>query len=81
MNNIRNMTAKVDSIVKKLDPTVIVQRTFYDDVSGRLFVSLVRGRRGHEVMLSGRSFGTGDLSKVEESLKTGIDRLQHQPTS
>ena len=79
MNNIRNMIATVDSLVKKLDPKVIVQRSFYDDVSGRLFVSLVKGRREYEVMLSGRFFGNGDLTKVEESLKAGIDRIQHQP--
>jgi len=79
MNNIRNMIATVDSMVKKLDPKVIVQRSFYDDVSGRLFISLVKGRRVYEVMLSGRFFGNGDLGKVEESLKAGIDRIQHQP--
>ena len=81
MNNIRNMIATVDSMVKKLDPKVIVQRSFYDDVSGRLFVSLVKGRREYEVMLSGRSFGNGDLAKVEQSVKAGVDRVQHQPIS
>ncbi|HEV8485838.1 MAG TPA: hypothetical protein VGV87_20015 [Blastocatellia bacterium] len=81
MNNIRNMIATVDSMVKKIDPKVIVQRSFYDDVSGRLFVSLVKGRREYEVMLSGRYFGNGDLSKVEQSIKAGIERVQHQPIS
>ena len=79
MNNIKNMIATVDSLVKKLDPKVIVQRAFYDDVSGRLFVSLVKGPRVYEVMLSGRYFGNGDLGKVEQSIKAGIDRIQHQP--
>ena len=79
MNNIRKMTATVDSIVKKLDPKVIVQRAFYDDVSGRLFVSLVKGRRVYEVVLQGRSFGNGDLTEVEQSVKAGVDRIQHQP--
>jgi len=73
------MIATVDSIVKKLDPKVIVQRSFYDDVSGRLFVSLVKGRREYEVMLSGSSFSNGDLTKVEQSMKAGVDRVQHQP--
>ena len=81
MNNIRNMIATVDSIVKKLDPKVIVNRSFYDDVSGRLFVSLVKGRREYEVVLSGSSFGNGDLTKVEQSMKAGVDRVQHQPIS
>ena len=79
MNNIKNMIATVDSLVKKLDPKVIVQRTFYDDVSGRLFVSLVKGPRVYEVILSSRCFGNGDLGKVEESIRAGIDRIQHQP--
>ena len=81
MTKTRNMIATVDSMVKKLDPKVIVQRSFYDDVSGRLFVSLVKGRREYEVMLSGRSFGDGDLAKVEQSVKAGVDRVQHQPIS
>ena len=81
MNNIRNMIATVDSIVKKLDPKVIVNRSFYDDVSGRLFVSLVKGRREYEVVLSGSSFGNGDSTKVEQSMKAGVDRVQHQPIS
>jgi hypothetical protein len=75
------MIATVDSMVKKIDPKVIVQRSFYDEVSGRLFVSLVKGRREYEVMLSGRYFGNGDLSKVEQSIKAGIERVQHQPIS
>ena len=79
MNNIKSMIATVDSTVKKLDPKVIVQRTFYDEVSGRLFVSLVKGPRVYEVILSGRNFGNGDSESVEQSIKAGIDRLQHQP--
>jgi len=81
MNNIRKMIATVDSMVKKLDPKVIVQRTFYDDVSGRLFVSLVKGRREYEVMLSGRQFGNGDSVEIEQLIKTGVNRVQHQPIS
>ena len=79
MNNIKSMIATVDSMVKRLDPKVIVQRTFYDDVSGRLFVSLVKGPRVYEVMLSGRNFDNGDSGRVEQSIKAGIDRIQHQP--
>jgi hypothetical protein len=32
-------------------------------------------------MLPGRYFGNGDLSKVEQSIKAGIDRVQRQPIS
>ena len=81
MNNARKMIATVDSMVKRLDPKIIVQRSFYDEVSSRLFVSLVKGRREYEVMLAGRDFASGDLKKVEQSIQAGIDRVQHQPIS
>jgi len=79
MDKTRRMIATVNSLVKKLDPKVIVDRTFYDDVSGRLFVSLVKGQRGHEFNLHNRDFDNDDLKELSQSIQAGIDRIQHQP--
>jgi hypothetical protein len=73
------MIATVNSLVKKLDPMVTVDRTFYDDVSGRLFISLVKGQRGHEFNLHSRDYADGDLKRLTQSIEDGIERIQHQP--
>jgi hypothetical protein len=79
MEKTRRMIATVNSLVKKLDPKVIVDRTFYDEVSGRLFISLVSGQRGHEFNLHSRDFDNGDLKKLSQSIQAGIERIQNQP--
>lgn len=81
MNSVRRMSDTVYSIVKRIDPTVIVQRAFYDEISGRLFVSLVKGRQEYEFGLPARYFSNGDLELVSGALKDGIDRMVKQPLS
>jgi hypothetical protein len=79
MEKTRRMIGTVHHLVKELDPNVIVDRTFYDDASGRLFISLVLGQRGHEFNLHYRDFDKGDLKKLSESIQAGVEAVQHQP--
>jgi hypothetical protein len=76
MTNIRKMIPKVEARIKQADPEVITERTFYDEVSDRLFVTIVKGPRKTEIMLLGRDFGD---AQVDRAVAQGVARLEHTP--
>lgn len=78
MTNVRQMKAKVQAAVKRVDPKLIAG-TFYDDASDRLFVTIVNGSRKISVTLRGRDFGNGDSKKMDLAIQDGLRRLQTTP--
>ena len=78
MTNVRQMKAKVEAAIKRVDSKLIAG-TFYDDASDRLFVTIVRGPRKISVTLRGRDFGNGDSKKVDKAIEDGLRRLQDTP--
>lgn len=81
MGNLRKAIPKVEAEIKRLDPEVIVQRTFYDEVSDRLYVGVVKGLRETEIVLLGRDFEDELLKRVNQSLEDGLKKLEHAPIS
>ncbi|HXG65606.1 MAG TPA: hypothetical protein VNO70_10895 [Blastocatellia bacterium] len=79
MDETRRRKLKVEAIIKEMAPGVIVQRSFYDDASDRLFVSLVKGPRKTEIVLSGHDFNNGELGSVRAAIKQGVERLERVP--
>ena len=78
MENVRSAIARVEAAIHDLDPDCIVQGTFYDDVSNRLFVTVVKGPRKKLITLLGRYFGNG-FDAINKTLKTSIEELQTEP--
>lgn len=79
MRNVRKIKPRVDGIIKRIDPHVIVQGTFYDEASDRFFVTIVDGPRKIEVTLLGREFDNGRIEAVSRTLEAAIQKLKHVP--
>ena len=78
MTDVRQMKARVEAAIKRLDPKAITGM-FYDDASDRLFVTIFKGPRKISVALRGRDFGNGDSEKLNNAIEDGLRRLQHTP--
>ncbi len=81
MSNIRKFIPKVEAAIKRIDPEVIVQRTFYDEVSDRLYVGIVKGLHETDIVLLGLDFEDDLLKRVNQSLEQGVKKLEHTPIS
>lgn len=77
MTDVRQMKAKVNAAIKRVDPKVVTG-TFYDDASDRLFVTIVRGPRKVSVTLRGRDFANG-AEKIDKAVEDGLRRLETTP--
>lgn len=78
MTAVRQMKAKIEAAIKRVDPEVMTG-TFYDDASDRLFVTIVKGSRKISVTLRSRDFGNGDSKKIDNAIADGLRRLEHTP--
>ena len=78
MTVVRQMKARVEAAIRKVDPKAITG-TFYDDASERLFVTIVKGSRKISVTFRGKDFGNGDADKIDHAIKDGLRRLQDTP--
>jgi hypothetical protein len=81
MGNLRKAIPTVEAAIKRIDPDVIVQRTFYDEVSGRLYVGVVKGLREMEIVLLAHDFKDDLLKRVNQSLEDGLKKLEQAPIS
>jgi len=77
MSDVRQMKARVEAAVKRVDPKVMTG-TFYDDASDRLFVTIVRGTRKVSVTLRARDFSNG-AEQIDRAIADGLRRLQVTP--
>ena len=78
MSDVRQMKARVEAAIKRVDPKVMTG-TFYDDASDRLFVTIVRGTRKVSVTLRARDFSNG-AEQIDRAIADGLRRLQVTPT-
>jgi hypothetical protein len=69
----------VDAIVKQNDSEVMIQRTFYDEASDRLFITLIKGSHRVNVTLAARDLDTDDRSKAEKVIRDNIAHLDQVP--
>ena len=81
MGRLRKAIPTVEAAIKRLDPEVIVQRTFYDEVSDRLYIGVVKGLREMEIVLLGHDFEDELLKRVNQALEDGLKKLEHAPIS
>jgi hypothetical protein len=81
MNEVRKAVARIDRAVKRIDPSVIVQRTFYDEASGRISVSLVSGLQEYEFGLRLDHLGPDNPDSLDKVLEAAVTKLKQQPTS
>ncbi|HET8677980.1 MAG TPA: hypothetical protein VFO63_19420 [Blastocatellia bacterium] len=81
MGNLRKAIPTVEAAIKRIDPDVIVQRTFYDEVSDRLYVGVVKGLREMEIVLLAHDFKDDLLKRVNQSLEDGLKKLEQAPIS
>ncbi len=78
MTDVRQMKARVEAAVKRVDPKLMTG-TFYDDASDRLFVTIVKGSRKVSVTLRGRDFANGGVKKIDNAIEQGLRRLETTP--
>ena len=78
MEDVRRAIPRVEALIKEIDPETIVQGTLYDEVSGRLFVTVVKGVRKKIFTLPGHYFD-GDMEKVRQIIERNLQRLQEEP--
>jgi hypothetical protein len=79
MADIRRNIAKVEAAVKRIDSDVIVQSTFYDDVSNRLFLTLVDGPRKTQLTFTSYDFDDASFERVSRALRASVDKLKVVP--
>ncbi|HEY7544495.1 MAG TPA: hypothetical protein VID27_06420 [Blastocatellia bacterium] len=79
MRDRRKLSARVDAIVKQNDSEVMIQRTFYDEASDRLFITLIRGSHRVNLTLAARDLDNGDRSKAEQVIRDNIAHLDQVP--
>jgi hypothetical protein len=79
MPNVARMIAEVERTIKSLDPGVIVQGTLYDEPSGRLVVTVVKGARRASMVLPGRCFEDGHKDRIAHTIKERIKQLEQMP--
>jgi hypothetical protein len=81
MEDQRSLKSKVDAAIKRADKDVIAERTFYDDVSGRLFVTIFKGPRKTEFVLSTRQLDNGKSleNQIDQTVKDAVARLARTP--
>ncbi len=80
MIDLRKLIPKVEGAIKRIDPTVIVSGTFYDQVSDRLFLTLVKGPRKVEVTLAKSNVGSDDgMDRLNRFLEGHVSKLQNAP--
>lgn len=80
MSNLRKMIPRVESIIKHIDAKAIVSGTFYDDVSDRLILTVVKGSRRLEITLLPYEIDGVKDERIHQTLKRHLDRLAHTPT-
>jgi hypothetical protein len=79
MDDIKKKISGVERTVKTVSPDAIVQRSFYDEASGRLFVTVVHGSRKIDFMLSDRDFNNGKSDRVDRAIRSALKKLPEMP--
>ncbi|HXG93094.1 MAG TPA: hypothetical protein VNN73_12125 [Blastocatellia bacterium] len=79
MKNARKLTPIIDAAVKRADKNAMTERVFYDEVSDRLFVAIVKGSRQVEITLPARCFENGSADQIDSRIKEAVKRLDRTP--
>jgi hypothetical protein len=75
----KNISGILTSRIKNLDREVILQGALYDEVTERVVVTLVKGRKRTSFILNGRWFDNDHGKLLDETLKEEVKRLKNTP--
>jgi len=70
----RKLASRVEAAIKRADTDVIIDRAFYDDISDRLYINVVKGSRKTEIMLTIK-----DEKEIDRLVEQGLLRLRNTP--
>jgi hypothetical protein len=79
MTEARKLASRVEAAIKRADPTVIAERIFYDEVSSRLYVTVVKGARKTDMIFPSLLFGGEDQEQIRKVVETTLARLKTTP--
>lgn len=79
MPDVRKLIPRIEALIKRADPKVITQRTFYDAASNRLYVGLVKGLRKTEFTLQGTRLTAEHQQETESLIQEALGRLARIP--
>lgn len=79
MDDIKKKISGVETAVRTILPDAIVQRSFYDEASGRLFVTVVQGSRKIDFMLSERDLNNGKSDRADRTIRSALKKLPDMP--
>ena len=79
MTDVRRMKAMVEAVLRRLDPKAIPEGSFYDEASGRLFVTIFKGSRKVSVALREQDFANGGRAKMNGAIEGALKRLENTP--
>ncbi|HKS41325.1 MAG TPA: hypothetical protein VJX74_12000 [Blastocatellia bacterium] len=79
MTEAQKLTLKVEAAIKRADPNVITERTFYDEVSDRLFVTIFKGPRKTDLIFIVPEYNNGDAERINRVVEQSLERLKHTP--
>jgi hypothetical protein len=80
MTDGKSLKSRIDDAIKSADKDVIVERSFFDDISERLYVTIVKGSRKVEFILKPRGLASGDGEReIERVVKEALSRLSRAP--
>jgi hypothetical protein len=79
MLDVRKLIPRIEALIKRADPKVITERTFYDAASHRLYVGLVKGSRKTEFVLHGSHLTSDYQQETEKVIEEALGRLARVP--
>ncbi len=79
MTEAQKLTLKVEAAIKRADPNAITERTFYDEVSDRLFVTIFKGPKKTEIVFIVCEYNNGDAERINRVVERSLERLKHTP--
>lgn len=79
MTEARKAASRIEAALKHADPQIIVERTFYDEISNRLYVNVVKGSRKTEIVLVGRERSNNDQQEIDRLVEQCLLRLKNMP--
>lgn len=77
--NGKKMARRVETKIKQIDPDTIVSGTMYDEASGRLFVTVVKGLRKTTISLLAHDLEADPSTRVDQAIKDSLKQLPLMP--
>jgi hypothetical protein len=79
MTDVRKLIPRIEALIRRADPKVITDRTFYDAASNRLYVMIVKGSRKTEITLHGNHLTSEKQEQTPRLINEGLGRLARVP--